>query len=79
MGRLNMAPIMMPCSHHFILNILIPIVNPIRVRAMIVDTAKYHVVGPLEEDSIQHIMPERMPKIVAMIKRFVLSIVPPLP
>ncbi len=77
MGRLKRAPIIMPCSHHFIFKILIPMVNPIRVRAMIVDTAKYQVVGPPDADNIQQINPDSMPKIVAIINRFVLSIVPP--
>ena len=52
-------------------------VNPIRVRAMIVDTAKYQVVGPPDADNIQQINPDSMPKIVAIINRFVFSIVPP--
>lgn len=77
MGRLNMAPIMIPCNHHFIFNILIPMVNPISVRAMIVDTAKYHVVGPPDAANIQQINPDSTPKIVAIINRFVFSMVPP--
>ena len=77
MGRLKMNPMMMPCSHHFILKTLIPMAKPIRVRLRMVEMTKYQGVGPPEEARAQQTIPDITPKNVAIRILRLLHMFPP--
>jgi hypothetical protein len=57
---------------------LIPIVKPINVRLRMIERAKNHGIGPVEDDNLQQTNPAMTPNTVAMTTLLVFISMPPL-